>query len=131
MSVSQSRSATLSVSLPYPQAHNGEEAGCEKAKEDEQRPAELDPERAGADRGEPEPEGGPGPHAEQFPHCLQNKGYLPTGHSGRHEETGHVLFGSGPHSNMENLVTSLIADISPYLCKRALLVGQVFWGESK
>lgn len=74
MSVSRSGSVTLSLSLAYPQAHTGEEDGYEEAEEDEQRPAELDPERAGADRGEPEPEGGPGPHAEQFSHCLQNKG---------------------------------------------------------
>ncbi|XP_036021453.1 IQ domain-containing protein E isoform X15 [Mus musculus] len=64
----------IAMETYYEEAHGGEETGCEEAEEDEQCPAEPNTECAGADRGEPEPEGGPGPHAEQFTHHLQNKG---------------------------------------------------------
>lgn len=69
------RKARPQRSVSGPQAV-GEESWPQEAEKGEQRAAEPVPERPGAHRGEPQPEGGPGPRAEPLAHRLQDPGCL-------------------------------------------------------
>lgn len=74
-SLTRLRNARSAAGLCGPQAGGGEEAQPQAAEEAEQRPAEPVAQCAGAHRGEPEPEGGPGPRAEQLALRRPQAGY--------------------------------------------------------